>query len=395
MKPADTTVDTGLDGVPVCTSDISHTTMGPDDKPILLYRGYSIYDLVKGPFEESIYLLIYGELPLTEQLTSFREELKANAGLAQPVIDHIRTYPKDVHMMDYLLTALSFARMFDKDYHNALWQKPKTDEMLADLIVKAGIRMGAKIPAIIAAGHRIFEGKSILPPDPMLGYAANILHMLGARPDADAVNALNATLILYLDHTINCSTFTGLVAESSMTDPYGPLLAAGVALKGVRHGGANELAADMFDEIGKPGNAEPYIRAKLANKEIVFGFGHRLQHYKHNVESRVRIAEGIARPLAEKKGLGYFFKIYDSISRIMLEEKDRTPNADLPICLLLRTIGIPKRLNTPLFQASRHFGWIANNAHQRRAKGPLYRPTQQYNGPGAERTKTYVALEKR
>ena len=389
------TLDTGLDGIPVCTSDLSLTRLDEDGLPILLYRGYSIYDLIKGSFEESAYLLLEGELPNQKQLQSFCQELARYAHLEEPIRRHIKTYPKGVHMMDFLMTTLSFARMFDEDYRNETWQMPKNDEKLANLILNAGIHLGAKIPAILAGGYRIQKEESPIPPDPSLGYAANFLNMLGILPEEDLVNALNIVLILYLDHTINCSTFTSLVVESSMTDPYGPLIAAGTSLKGVRHGGANEIAVDMFDAIGKSENATEYIFNRLNKKEIVFGFGHRLGHYKHNVESRVRIAEKIGRPLAEKKGMGHYFEIYDIISRIMLQEKNRTPNADLPICLILKIIGVPKILNTPIFQASRHFGWVANNARQRKARGPLYRPTQEYTGQGITKKRVYVPLEKR
>lgn len=387
------TVNTGLDGVPVCTSDISLTSVGADGNPILTYRGYSIYDLIKGFFEESVYLLLTGELPNQDQLAYITGIFREHSGLAAPVVEHMRTYPKHVHMMDFLLTALSYARMFDEDYNNTLWQKPRMDDMHADLIVNAGLRLGAKIPTLIAGGHKILNGQTVIPPDPTLNYAANFLNMLGIKLEDDIINVVNTVLILYLDHTINCSTFTSMVAESSMTDPYGPLLAAGVSLKGVRHGGANELAAEMFDEIGKPENAQAYIHDKLKNKEIVFGFGHRLQQYKHKIESRVRIAEQIGRPLAKKRGMEHYFEIYDIICGIMSREKDRTPNADLPISILLKIVGLPKSLNTPLFQASRHFGWVANNARQRRAKGPLYRPTQEYTG--VKEVRPYVPLEKR
>ena len=389
------TLDTGLDGIPVCTSDLSLTRLDEDGLPVLLYKGYSIYDLIKGSFEESVYLLLEGELPNQKQLQSFCRKLTSHAHLEEPILSHIKTYPKGVHMMDFLMTTLSFARMFDEDYGNVTWQMPKNDERLANLILNAGIHLGAKIPAIIASGYRTQKGEAPIPPVTSLGYAANFLHLLGISPEEDLVNALNITLILYLDHTINCSTFTSLVVESSMTDPYGPLIAAGTSLKGVRHGGANEIATDMFDAIGKPENAAEYIFNRLNKKEIVFGFGHRLGHYKHNVESRVRIAEKIGRPLAEKKGMGHYFEIYDIISRIMLQEKNRTPNADLPICLILKIIGVPKILNTPIFQASRHFGWVANNARQRKAKGPLYRPTQEYTGHGMTKKRVYVPLEKR
>jgi len=382
--------------VPVCTSDISFTTLGADGKPVLLYRGYRIYDLVKGLFEESVYLLLEGELPNPTQLTAFSQQLKKYGRLEDPVLEHMHAYPKKVQMMDFLFTTLSFARLFDEDYHNSIWQKPhENPEKVADLIVRAGLRMGAKIPAIIAQGYRIRQGESIIPPDPALNYAANFLHMIGIPPDDDSVKALNVILILYLEHTINCSTFSSLVAESSGTDPYSPLLAGAASLKGVLHGGANERVADLFEEVGTPGNAKAYIHGKLKNKERVSGFGHRLPDYKSKVESRVLIAEQIARPLAEKKGLGYYFEIYDIISKIMLEEKERTPNADLPICLLLKIIGIPRELNTPIFQATRHFGWVANNARQRKSNGPLYRPTQEYTGPRLEEMKSYVPLEQR
>ncbi len=380
----------------MCTSDISFTTVGADGKPVLIYRGYSIYDLVKGLFEESVYLLLEGELPNPAQLAEFSNQLKKYSKLEGPVLEHMRTYPENIQMMDFLFTTLSFARFFDDDYHNPIWQTPhENPEKVAGLIVQAGVRMGAKIPTIIAQGYRIRHGESIIPPDPSLNYAANFLNMIGIPPDDDSVNALNTVLILYLEHTINCSTFSSLVAESSGTDPYAPLLAGAASLKGVLHGGANERVADLFEEIETPENAETYIQRKLKNKERVSGFGHRLQHYKSKVESRVLIAEKIARPLAEKKGLGRYFEIYDIISKIMLEEKERTPNADLPICLLLKIIGIPKELNTPIFQATRHFGWVANNARQRKSNGPLYRPTQEYTGPGLKEMKTYVPLEQR
>ena len=389
-------VDTGLDGVPVCTSDISLTSLGEDGNPILLYKGYSIYDLVKGLFEESVYLILKKELPNKDQLFAFSRELKENAEVNDEIIAHMRTYPKNVQMMDFLLTTLSYARMFDEDYHNTLWQTPKEEpDNIADLIIKTGIRMGAKIPTLIANGYRIRNGKPVIPPDPSLDYAANFLQMIGITPDEETTNALNITLILYLDHTINCSTFTSLVAESAGTDPYSPLLAGAVSLKGVLHGGANERVADLFHEIGTPDNAEPYIFRKLKNKEVIAGFGHRLKNYKNKVESRVQIAEGIARPLAEKKGMGHYFEIYDIVSKIMLREKDRTPNADLPISLLYKVIGIPKELNTPIFQGTRHFGWVANNARQRKNKGPLYRPTQQYTGITVDQMKNYVPLGER
>jgi citrate synthase len=390
------TVDTGLANVPVCTSDISFTTVGRDGKPILIYRGYSIYDLVRGPFEESVYLILHNRLPNESQLDEFCSILKDNMPINLEVQKHIQSYPKHAHLMDLTLTAFSFARMWDEDYTNDTWRRITGDPgPRSKLLLDAGIRMGAKIPAICCYGYRHLTGKAPIPPDRKLSYAGNILKMLGSDPTDEATQALNSTLILYLDHTINCSTFTALVTESAGIDPYGPHIAASVALKGVLHGGANDLAATMFDEVTDPGKAREYIHAKLNNKEVVFGFGHRLAHYKGMVESRVQIVEGIVRPLAEKRKMGRLLEVYDVIKETMLKEKERAPNLDFPVALLYKVLGLPIEINTPVFQASRHFGWIANIRRQRDAKGPLYRPTQQYTGPGLDDMRKYVPLSER
>ncbi len=390
------TVDTGLDGVPVCTSDLSQTALGADGNPVLLYRGYRIYDLVQGPFEETVYLLLYKELPTRAQLEEFRRHLARHAAIDKRVRHHLHSYPPTVHPMDQLVTALSYARLFDEEYANPLWMRPKSDPgAVAALLVRAGVRLGAKVPTLLAQGYRVRAHQEPIDPDPDLGFADNLLHMLNLPREEETVRALNTVLILYLDHTLNCSTFASLVVESAGTDPFGPLLAGALALKGVLHGGANEQAADMFDEIGRPERTRDYLHRRLQEKRLVPGFGHRLKPYKNRRESRVQIAERIGRSLAEQRGKGHLFQIYDTLCELMKREKDRAPNADLPICLLLKLIGIPKELNTPVFQASRHFGWVANNARQRRAGSPLYRPTQDYTGPDIDQMKPYVPIDQR
>jgi citrate synthase len=118
----------------------------------------------------------------------------------------------------------------------------------------------------------------------------------------------------------------------------------------------------------------------LRNKEVIFGFGHRLAHYKGAVESRVRIAESLLRPLAQKKNMGRLMEVYDATKETMLQEKQRAPNLDFPVAALYKVLGLPPQINTPIFQVCRHFGWVANIRRQRDAKSPLYRPTQVYNG---------------
>ena len=389
-------VDTGLANVEVCTSDISFTTVGKDGNPILMYRGYSIYDLVRSSFEEVVYLLLHDHLPNRDQLDAFCNSLKDNMTLSRPVQEHLESYPAHVQLMDLILTTFSYARMWDKDYRSDAWRNISDDTTARSrLLLEAGIRMGAKIPAIFCYGYRHVHGKEPIEPERSLSYAGNIMHMLGFDQDEDAIETLNATLILYLDHTINCSTFSALVAESSGVDPYGPHIAASIALKGVLHGGANDLAASLFDNVDDPKKARQHILEKLGKKEIVFGFGHRLPHYKGVVESRVKITENLVRPLAEKRHMSHLLEIYDAIKETMMQEKGRAPNLDFPVALLYRVLGLPTEINTPIFQASRHFGWIANVRRQRDAKGPLYRPKQKYTGPGLESMRTFVPLAER
>ncbi len=376
------TVNTGLNGVPVCASGISSTTTDSEGYPLLMYRKHSIYDVIKTSFEEAAYLILNGELPDKGQLERFTNTLKENRGLDKRVVEHIRTYPKNVHRMDFLLTTLSFCRMFDKDYENQIWCDSKADpKTIAGLINDAGVRIGAKIPAIIAYGHRILNGHEPIAPVDNLSHAENFLHMLGLSSDKEQVKAFDTSLILYLDHTINNSTFLARVAESARPDPYGPFLSAAVGLKGVLHGGANEMASRMLDEIDDPASVEAYVSKKMGRGEVIFGFGHRLGSYKTSVESRVRIVESIVKDLSKKAGQEKLAGIYDELVRVMdspliEERKRRAPNLDMPTSVLYRLLGIAPELNTPIFQASRHFGWAAHMIEQRLDKGPLYRPTQ-------------------
>jgi citrate synthase len=394
-KPINT-VDTGLADVPVCTSDVSHTTAGKDGLPILLYRGYSIYDLIRSSFEECAYLILNNQLPNKAQLDDFCRLLRDNMPLQREIQDHIKTYPKHAHLMDLTLTTFSFARMWDTEYSNPAWRMIAEDVTARSrLLIDAGIRMGAKLPAICCYGYRHLAGKDPIPPDRKLSYAANILNMLGIELMEEGIRALDTTMVLYLDHTINCSTFTALVVESAGVDPYGPHIAAAVSLKGVLHGGANDLAGAMFDEVEDPKKAREYILGKLKNKEVIFGFGHRLALYKGNVESRVRIVENLMRPIVEKRNKGHLLEIYEVIKETMLSEKGRAPNLDFPVALLYRVLGLPPEMNTPIFQICRHFGWVANIKRQRDANGPLYRPTQCYTGPDLDQVRQYIPLSER
>lgn len=394
------TVDTGLYGVEVSCSGISISTVDKNGSPLVLYRGYNINDLVKGSFEESVYLVLFGELPNREELSNFRTLLRENSRLDPKVVEHIGVYPKSVNKMDFLLTTLSYARLFDEDYDNTMWRNPRSDQnKIVALLRSAGTRLGAKIPTMIAYGHRIMNGLDPIPPNNELSYAANLLSMLGLDTDDESVKALDTSLILYLDHTINNSTFLARVAESARGDPYGPLLAAAVGLKGVLHGGANELAVDMLIEIGSAERTEKYVLDKMANGEAVFGFGHRLPNYKASVESRVAIARSVAETLLKKKGLNNYLEMYEIITKTMTsdkieERKRRSPNLDLPTCLIYKALGVEKDWNTPIFQASRHFGWLAHIVEQRQNRCPLYRPTQK-NACDSCDVKEYTPLDKR
>ncbi|MGV3615834.1 MAG: citrate/2-methylcitrate synthase [Fimbriimonas sp.] len=356
----------GLEGVPGGITKISDIS---SERSSLQYRGYDVHDLAeKGTFEETAYLLLYGNLPSKDELATFRETLGSQRALPDDILAALRNTPPHLHPMDQLKIAYAVLSASD----------PDPDSTGHDENVRKAVRMTAVAPAIVAAGHRLRHGQEPIAPDPSLGTAANFLYMLtGERPDEDTERTLDSTLTLYAEHGFNASTFACRVCVATLSDVYSGIVTGICTLKGPLHGGANEEAMRMMLEIGGPDNAEAWIKDALKNKKKVMGFGHR--EYK-NGDSRAMWLSPRAKALGQKKGTPEWGQIADVLERVMLEEKKLFPNVDFPAGYLYYQMGIPIELYTPIFVIARVTGWSAH-AIEQLDNNRLIRPKAIYEGP--------------
>lgn len=370
------TVTSGLEGIVATTSSISSII---DDT--LTYVGYNIDDLAENAtFEEVIYLLWHRKLPNKEELTQLTNELAKNMSLPKEVLDHFKMYPIDkVHPMGALRTAISLIALYDEE----------ADMMDKEANYRKAIRLQAKIPAIVAAFARIRKGLEPVEPRTDMSFAANFLYMLsGKEPDAIAVEAINKALVLHADHELNASTFTARVCVATLSDIYSGITAAIGALKGPLHGGANEAVMNMLKEIGTLENVEPYIREKLANKEKIMGFGHRV--YRQG-DPRAKHLKLMSEKLTKLTGEPHWYEMSIKIERIVTGEKNLPPNVDFYSASVYHSLGIDHDLFTPIFAISRVSGWLAHILEQYE-NNRLIRPRAEYTGPGKQ---TYIPIEQR
>ncbi|QPC47204.1 citrate synthase [Mangrovibacillus cuniculi] len=370
------TATRGLEGIVATTSSISSII---DDT--LTYVGYDIDTLTENAsFEEVIYLLWNRTLPTLEQLEAFKKELASNASLPEQVIQHFRTYPiNDVHPMAALRTAVSLLGLYDEE----------ADVMEKNANVRKAIRLQAKLPTLVTAFARIRKGLEPVAPKPELGFAANFLYMLtGKEPEAIAVEAFDKALVLHADHELNASTFTARVCVATLSDVYSGVTSAIGALKGPLHGGANEQVMKMLSEIGSLENVEPYIREKLANKEKIMGFGHRV--YRKG-DPRAKHLRAMSEKLTSLTGEPHWYEMSVKIEEIFTAEKKLPPNVDFYSASVYHSLGIDHDLFTPIFAVSRVSGWLAHILEQY-DNNRLIRPRADYNGPGIQ---TFVPIQER
>jgi 2-methylcitrate synthase/citrate synthase II len=353
----------GLEGVIAGESAISTVTGG------LQYRGYSIEDLARSAtFEEVAYLLLYGELPSAEQLDDFQKRLSSAAEVAPAIIDTLRRIPPTVDSMDVLRSSCSLLSHWD----------PERDDNSHDANLRKAERLLAQLPIVMAARHRLKQGKEPVAPESGRSLAANTLWMLfRADPPARHVRAMDVTLILYAEHEYNASTFTARVIVSTLSDLHSAVTGAIGALKGPLHGGANEHVLDVLRAVGKKENAEPWVRAALARKEKIMGFGHRV--YKDG-DPRAAYLKTLCGELAAETGNETMEEISEVIERVVREEKKLPPNLDWPTGRLYHYLGLPIELYTPLFVISRVAGWSAHVIEQL-DNNRLIRPRGRYTGP--------------
>jgi citrate synthase len=361
--------------------DRSATTFIDGKAGELRYRGYSIHDLAQNStFEETCHLLLKGELPTRAELDALDAELKAGRRLPEPVYDLIRQI-KPAHPMDVLRTAVSALAAFDPD---------NADNSPA-AILRKGVRLASQVPMIVAAHHHIRDGRAPVAPDPALGHAANFLYMLtGKRPSADSAGLFDKDMVLHAEHSSNASSFTARVVAGTQANLHAAVTAAVAALSGPAHGGAAEDVMRMAQEIGEPGNAAAYVKAKRANREAVTGFGHRV--YRTEDPRARHMRDGVKR-LSQAMGEPKWYQILEAVVEAMkpYARHGVNVNVDFYSGVIYYLHGISKDLFVPIFAVGRVPGWTVQVLEQI-ANNILIRPLLQYTGPDL---RPYVPIDRR
>src|SRR5947208_4969250 len=334
------------------------------DRGVLAYCGYDIHDLARhATFEEVCYLLWHRRLPTRAELGDLQSQLTASRALPEPVLRFLRGLPGG-DSMDLLRTLTSALGHYDAD---AAEQSPQAN-------YRKAIRLTAQVSSIVAAMGRFQTGGGLIDPDPALGHAANFRDMLtGERPSGLATRAFDVALILHADHELNASTFAARVAAATLTDIHSTIVAAIGTLKGPLHGGANADVMRMLLEIGQNApleKAEDVVRAKLARKEKIPGFGHRVYHTE---DPRATHLRQMSRDLGQRAGQPQWYEMSQRIEALMKAEKKLNPNVDFYSATTYHALGIDIDLFTPIFAVSRVSGWTAHVLEQY-ANNRLIRP---------------------
>jgi citrate synthase len=347
----------------------------------LWYVGYSIDDLAEhSSFEEVIFLLHNLRLPNQTELDDLTEQMVEDREAADFVRELMPTLAEQTSPMSMLRTAVSAASAYDPDGWD---QSPEAN-------YRKAIRLISLIPTLVADYDRHRRGLDPVEPNPKLPHAANFLYMLsGDEPSQEAARAFDIQFILYADHTMNASTFTARVVASTLSDMHSAITAAIAALKGPLHGGANELAMRMLQEIGEADRTERYVKDLFARGDKIMGFGHRV--YRSVDDPRATILRELSKELGEAAGEPKWYEISREVERVVFEEKGLRPNVDFYAGSLLYYLGLPIDLFTPMFAASRASGWTAH-VREQYADNRIIRPDSEYIGP---RDQHYVPIEER
>jgi len=353
------------------------------DRGVLAYCGYDIHDLARhATFEEVCFLLWHHRLPSRAELGDLQSQLIAGRPLPEAVIRVMRSLPAG-DGMDALRTLTSVLAHYDPDVND---NSPQAN-------YRKAVRLTAQLGSLVATLGRVNAGGGPMSPDPVLGHAANFLYMLtGERPSGLATRAFDVALILHADHELNASTFAARVAAATLTDLHSTIVAAIGTLKGPLHGGANADVMRLLLELGKdapPEKVDEAIRAKLARKDKIPGFGHRVYHTE---DPRATHLRQMSRDLGQRAGEPQWFEMSQRIEALVKGEKKLNPNVDFYSASTYHALGIPIDLFTPIFAVSRISGWTAHVLEQY-ANNRLIRPRAEYNGP--EYPQRYVAVDAR
>jgi citrate synthase len=358
----------GLEDVVATTSAICWID---GDRGILAYCGFDIHDLAQhATFEEVCFLLWHRRLPTRAELGDLQTLLAEARVLPEPIVQLLHRLPA-ADGMDILRTVASALAHYDRD---------AKDNSLAASYRKA-VRLTGQLASVVAAMGRVEAGKGVVQPDPALSHAANFLYMLtGDRPQPTAVKAFDIALTLHADHELNASTFAARVIAATLSDVHSAVVGGIGALKGPLHGGANADVMRLLLELGAdatPERIEAAIRGKLAKKEKIPGFGHRVYHTE---DPRATHLRRMSKALGAEAGEPRWYAMSERIEALVKGEKKLNPNVDFYSASTYYTLGIPIALFTPIFAVSRVSGWTAHVLEQL-ANNRLIRPRADYVGP--------------
>ena len=370
----------GLAGVPAAKSAVSNVD---GECGILEYRGIRIEELcAKSSYLETTYLLLFGRLPSATEMRRWTEDVTHHRRIKFKIIDLLKCLPEQGHPMDALQAAVAALGMFYpgrnvKDIENNYW---------------SAVRLVAKLPTIVGAWARMRRGDDYIPPRDDLGFSDNFLYMLTETiPPVLWTEIFDDCLILHAEHTMNASTFTGMVTASTLADPYTVVASSIGALKGPLHGGANEEVVQMLREIGSPDRATTYVEERLRSKQKLMGFGHRVYKVK---DPRATVLQKLCERLCTRSTRSPLYDVAVEVERRAeeaLRGKGIYPNVDFYSGIVYDKMGIDVDLFTPLFAMARVSGWLAHWLEQLR-ENKLFRPDQIYSG---EHNRAYIPISER